>query len=328
MALQIIDRDLVRKLLPMETCIGLMETAMLQTAAGTTCQPPRWIIDLPAGEGKCFGLMPGAMAEPEIFGAKLTAVYPQNGAKGFQSHQGTIVLFEAEIGAPVAIVHGGEVTAIRTAAASGLATRVLSNPGAGDLAILGCGEQAREHLVSMSCVRTLRRVRVWGRNPARAQAFARENASSSPVPIEVCASVEETVRDADLICTVSAAAEPILESAHVADGAHLNVVGSSVAAAAEIGNELVRRARFFVDYRPSALLQAGEFLAAKRAGMVDDAHILAEVGEVLAGSNPGRQNGEEVTIYKSLGIPAEDLVCANYLLQTAQARNLGDRIAF
>jgi len=328
MALQIIDRDLVRKLLPMETCIRLMETAMLQTASGTTCQPPRWIIDLPAGEGKCFGLMPGAMADPEIFGAKLTAVYPQNGARGFQSHQGTIVLFEAEIGAPVAVVHGGEVTAIRTAAASGLATRLLANAEAGDLAILGCGEQAREHLVAMSCVRELHRVRLWGRDVERAHAFALANASRSPVPIEVCTSVEQAVRDADLICTVSAAAEPILESVHVADGAHLNVVGSSVAQAAEIGAELVRRARFFVDYRPSALLQAGEFLAAKAAGLVDDSHILAEVGEVLGGSHPGRQSDEEVTIYKSLGISSEDLVCAHYLLQAAQAGNLGSRIDF
>ncbi|MDH6231772.1 ornithine cyclodeaminase/alanine dehydrogenase-like protein (mu-crystallin family) [Mesorhizobium soli] len=328
MELQIIDRSLVRELLPMETCIGLMETAMLQTAAGATCQPPRWIIGLPSGRDRGFGLMPGAMLAPDVFGAKLTAVYPENGARGLQSHQGAIVLFDAAVGTPVAIVHGGEVTAIRTAAASGLATRVLSSPEAGDLAILGCGEQAREHLLAMSCVRSLRRVRIWGRDSGRAEAFARENAARSPVPIEICANVTEAVRDADLICTVTAAAEPILENAQVADGTHINVVGSSIASAAEIGNTLVQRARFFVDYRPSALLQAGEFLAAKEAGLVTEDHILAETGEVLAGRHPGRQAPGEVTIYKSLGIPAEDLICANHLFQTARQRNLGARVPF
>lgn len=328
MELHIIDRHLVRELLPMDTCIGLMETAMLQTAAGVTCQPPRWIIALPSGSGRGFGLMPGAMQTPDVFGAKLTAVYPENGAKGLQSHQGAIVLFDAEIGAPVAVVHGGEVTAIRTAAASGLATRLLANADAGDLAILGCGEQAREHLVAMSNVRNLRRVRIWGRDTARAKAFARENAALSPVSIEICTDVTETVRDADLICTVTAAREPVLESGQITKGAHINVVGSSIATAAEIGKSLVQRARFFVDYRPSALLQAGEFLAAKAAGMVADDHILAETGEILAGNHPGRQTSDEVTIYKSLGIPAEDLICANYLLQTARLRGLGACVPF
>ena len=272
--------------------------------------------------------MPGAIRDPDVFGAKLTAVYPENGPKGLQSHQGAIVLFEAENGAPVAIVHGGEVTAIRTAAASGLATRVLANPEAGDLAILGCGEQAREHLVAMGAVRNLRRVRVWARNVGRADIFAREHAPLSPVPIEVCGSVEDAVRDADLVCTVTAASQPVLDSAGIADGAHINVVGSSVAAAAEISNDLVARAQFFVDYRPSTLLQAGEFLSAKAAGLVSDEHILAEVGEILAGGHPGRQSPHEVTIYKSLGIPAEDLVCAHYLFYTARQCNLGARVPF
>ena len=328
MNLQIIDRQLVRELLPMKTCIELMKTAMAQTASGSTCQPPRWIIALSSGEGRGFGLMPGAMRSPDVFGAKLTAVYPENGAKGLQSHQGAIILFDATIGAPVAVVHGGEVTAIRTAAASALATQILSAPDAGDLAILGYGEQAREHLVAMACVRKLRRVRIWGRNPERALKFAQENAELSPVPIEVCKTVNIAVHQADLICTVTAADTPVLTSADVADGAHINVVGSSIAAAAEIDNQLVKRACFFVDFRPSALQQAGEFLAAKAAGLVTDDHILAEIGQVLNKQHAGRQTADEVTIYKSLGIPAEDLTCANYLYQTAVERGLGARVPF
>lgn len=326
MALRIIDQALVRELLPMGKCIELMQDAMLATSRGSTIQPPRWIVGLPDNRG--FGLMPGAMTNPACFGAKLTAVYPDNGAKGLQSHQGTIVLFEAENGAPVAIVHGGEVTAVRTAAASGLATRILAVPDADDLAILGYGEQALQHLRAMAAVRPLKRVRIWGRSSARAQLFAQAASSITSLPVEVCDTVEAAVNDASLICTVTAAVEPILERKWVASGAHINVVGSSIATAREIDSELVAASRFFVDYRPSTLLQGGELLAAIREGQVSKDHICAEIGEVLAELKAGRCSEAEITIYKSLGIPAEDLVCAHYLHQTAVELDRGVAIAF
>ncbi|MDQ0390801.1 ornithine cyclodeaminase family protein [Labrys monachus] len=328
MALRIIDRSLVRELLPMDGCIRLMEDAMRATARGETIQPPRWILGLPGGEGRGFGMMPGVMAKPDCFGAKVTAVYPENHARGLQSHQGLILLFDTEHGAPVAIVHGGEVTAIRTAAASGLATRLLARADADDLAILGYGEQAMQHLRAMAIVRPPKRVRVWGRSPERAEAFARQNQAFAGVPIEVMRSAEAAVKDASLICTVSAAAEPILAGRWVAQGAHLNVVGSSVAAAREIDSDAVVQARFFVDYKPSTLLQGGEFLAAKREGRVTDDHILGEIGAVLLGLLQGRRSETDITLYKSLGIAAEDLVCAHHLFTTAQQRGLGTDASF
>lgn len=148
------------------------------------------------------------------------------------------------------------------------------------------------------------------------------------MPVEVCATVNAAVHQADLICTLTAADTPVLTSADVADGAHINVVGSSIAAAAEINNQLVKRARFFVDFRPSALQQAGEFLAAKAAGFVTDDHILAEIGQVLNKQYAGRQSADDVTIYKSLGIPAQDLTCANYIYQTAVERGPGGGVPF
>lgn len=328
MTLQIIDQPLVRQLLTMPVCIELMEQAMRATASGQTLQPPRWIIDLPGDHRNCFGLMPGAMENPAGFGAKITAVFPENGAKGLQSHRGIIALFDSESGAPVAIVHGGEVTAIRTAAASALATRLLARPDADNLAILGYGEQALQHLRAMAAVRKLRRVRVWGRSQERAEHFAREGGEAVDCTIEVCSSVEAAVAGASLICTVTAAAEPILTGGMIAPGAHLNVVGSSVAAAREIDVDAVALARFFVDYKPSTLLQGGEFLAAKREGRVGDDHIIAEIGEIIIGTRTGRQTADEVTIYKSLGIPAEDLVCAHFLYTAAIERKLGTSVAF
>jgi ornithine cyclodeaminase/alanine dehydrogenase-like protein (mu-crystallin family) len=328
MTLRIIDQPVVRQLLTMPVCIDLMAQAMQQTAQGETLQPPRWIMGLPGDRGRGFGLMPGAMKEPAGFGAKLTAVYPENGAKGLQSHRGIIALFDTETGAPVAIVHGGEVTAIRTAAASALATRLLARPDASDLAILGYGEQALQHLKAMAAVRTLNRVRVWGRSQERAEHFAREGRALVDCTIEVSPSVEAAVAGASLICTVTGAAEPILAGRMISPGAHLNVVGSSVAAAREIDVDAVARSRFFVDYKPSTLLQGGEFLAAKREGRVSDDHIVGEIGEILIGRKTGRQTADEITIYKSLGIPAEDLVCAHFLYTAATEYGLGASVDF
>ena len=180
----------------------------------------------------------------------------------------------------------------------------------------------------MAAVRKLRRVRVWGRSRERAERFAHEGAEAVDCTIEVCSSVETAVAGASLICTVTAAAEPILAGRMISPGTHINVVGSSVAAAREIDVDAVERARFFVDYKPSTLLQGGEFLAAKRAGRVTDDHIIGEIGEILIGRKVGRQTAEEITIYKSLGIPAEDLVCAHFLYTVATERGLGTSVAF
>jgi ornithine cyclodeaminase len=326
MELTIIGRAAVRELLPMSACIDLMEQAMIATARGETLQPPRWIVPLPGDQGNGLGLMPGWLANPPVFGAKVTAVFPGNSGSDLQSHQGAIVLFEGATGSPVAIVHGGEVTAIRTAAASALATRLLAREDAGDLAVLGCGEQAAQHIEAMACVRSIRRVRVWGRSAQRAAAFAAEQ--SGALTVEAVASVEAAVKDADIVCTTSAAAEPILHGGWLSPGTHLNVVGSSVAAAREVDHDTVERSRFYVDYKPSTVAQGGEYLAALEAGRITAEHIVGEIGELLVGRIAGRSTPDEITLYKSLGIPVEDLVSAEYLWRQALATGLATRAPF
>jgi len=306
--MRFIDRDEVASRLTYDRCIPLVREAMIALSRGDTRQIPRPIITLSAG--RMFGIMPGALGAHAAFGAKLISVFHGNFARGIQSHQGLVVLFDPESGAPVCAVHAGEITAIRTAAASAVATQALARPDARHLAILGYGEQARTHARAIGKVRDLASITVWGRSPQRAQAFAEEMQAELRLPVAPAPNVREAVAEADIVCTVTAASEPILHGAWVRPGTHLNVVGSSYAGPAEIDNDLVARSRFIADSRENVLAQGAEFLRAKAAGLVGDDHIAAEIGEVLSGKIEGRRNPEEITIYKSLGHVVQDLAAA------------------
>jgi ornithine cyclodeaminase/alanine dehydrogenase-like protein (mu-crystallin family) len=237
-------------------------------------------------------------------------VFPENFARGIQSHQGLVILFDPSNGAPVCVVHAGEITAIRTAAASALATDVLARKDARHLALLGYGEQARTHARAISKVRHLESVVVWGRTPERAQNFASQMQAELNLPFITAGVVEEAVSDADIICTVTSATEPILKGEWVRPGTHLNLVGSGFAGPAEVDNDLVVKSRFVADSREGVLQQGSEFLRAKNAGLVGDEHIVAEIGQVLAGEVEGRRSAEEITVYKSLGHIVQDLASA------------------
>jgi ornithine cyclodeaminase len=309
--MRFIDREEVARRLTYDICIPLVHDAMIAFSAGKTRQLLRSII--PLADGHLFGIMPGALGPNEPFGAKLLTVFPENATQGRQSHQGLIVLFEPDAGTPVAIVHAGEVTAIRTAAASAIATAALARKDAKHLAILGTGEQAATHARAIAKVRALESITLWGRSPQRAQSLAEKIRAELNLPITATDSVQRAVANADIVCTVTSASEPILQSEWVQPGSHINVVGSSHAGPAEIDNALVVRARFFADSREGVLQQGAEFLRAKQAGLIDDRHIQAEIGEVLAGCAEGRRSDDEVTIYKSLGHVVQDLASAWWL---------------
>jgi ornithine cyclodeaminase len=245
---------------------------------------------------------------------------PGNHAHGEESHQGIVLLFEQERGRPLAVLDATAVTAIRTAAASAVATRALARTEAGDLAILGSGTQARSHLDAMRAVRTLRRVRVWSRNPESARRFAEEEGERLGLAVEPMASAREAVEGADLICTVTAATNPVLEGGWISPGAHVNAVGACTPKARELDSAAVARARLFVDRRESALAEAGDFLLARSEGAVADDHILGELGDLLEGKIPGRRSAEEITLFKSLGIAVEDLAAGRHVYRKAVAR--------
>jgi ornithine cyclodeaminase/alanine dehydrogenase-like protein (mu-crystallin family) len=317
----------VRELLPMAECIDLMQRTMIAVSEGRVVLPLRSILTMPGDLGM-MGQMPGYLADPECFGIKLVSLIPRNKPPQYSSHLGLVLLFEAEHGQPVALVDAAEITAIRTAAASGLATRLLARSDAGDLALLGAGEQARSHLEAMLSVRSLRRIRVWARDRDKAKAFAAEQGAKHRITIETTATVREAVIGADLICTTTKAREPILQGDWLASGVHLNVVGSSIAAAAEIDTATVVKARFFVDRRESTLNEGGEYLRALKAGAITPEHILGEIGEVANGSKIGRSSPIDVTLYKSLGVAPQDLASAHHVLKKARAAGVGQVIDF
>jgi len=306
--MRFIDRDEVAKRLTYERCIPIVRQAMIAFSRGETKQLLRSII--PLSEGRFFGIMPGAMGAHAVFGAKLISVFQQNFAKGIQSHQGLVILFDPDSGAPVCVVHAGEITAIRTAAASAVATDVLARRDSRRLALLGYGEQAESHARAIQKVRDVDSVVVWGRSGERAHAFTERLQPQINVPVVTAASVREAVADADIICTLTAATEPILQGEWVQPGTHVNVVGSGYAGPAEIDNALMVRSRFIADSREGVLQQGGEFLRAKAAGLIGDDHIVGEIGQVLAGDIEGRRTADEITIYKSLGHIVQDLATA------------------
>jgi ornithine cyclodeaminase len=311
----------------MNECIELMHRTMSAVSEGRVVLPLRSILVMPGDIGM-LGNMPGYLGDPECFGVKLVSLMPRNKPPQYSSHLGIVLLFEVEHGQPVAMLDAAEITAIRTAAASGLATRLLARPDASDLAILGAGEQASGHLAAMLCVRTLRRIRVWGRDPRKAADFAQAEGARHGVTIEVAATARAAVTGADIICTVTKAREPILLGEWIEPGVHLNVVGSSVATTAEIDIPTVVKSRFFVDCRSSTITEGGDYLRALRAGAITPEHILAEIGEVANGSKVGRTSPNDVTLYKSLGIAPQDLASAHYVLHRARERGVGQVIDF
>jgi ornithine cyclodeaminase len=306
--MRFIDREEVAKRLTYEMCIPIVRAAMIRFSRGETKQLLRSIVFL--SEGRLFGVMPGAMGAQAPFGAKLISVFAENFALGKPSHQGLVILFDPETGAPVCVVDAGEITAIRTAAASAVATDALARQDARRLVILGYGEQAATHARAIGKVRKLETIVVWGRSSERAHAWAERMQAELAVAVSTAPTVEEAVAGADIVCTVTSSSEPILKGEWVRPGTHLNLVGSSHAGPVEVDSELVVRSRFIADSREGVLNQGAEFLRAKQAGFIGDEHIVAEIGQVLAGTVKGRRSREEITVYKSLGHVVQDLASA------------------
>jgi len=320
----IVPQSLVPELLPMAECIDVMAEALAALAAGDAVLPLRSMVWMPDRSG-LLGLMPAYLGAPRSLGLKVITYLPGNHGSDRDSHQGAVLLFDTKEGQLLAVIDASSITAIRTAAVSGLATRLLARDDAGDLAILGSGVQASTHLEAMRAVRTLRRVRVCSASIERARAFARHHERGLDVGIEAVATPREAVRGADLVCTTTSAKTPILEGAWIAAGAHVNAVGACFAGTRELATDAVVRSRLYVDRRESALAEAGDFLIPKAEGAIGDDHLIGEIGDILTGLLAGRRNADEVTLFKSLGIAIEDLAAAHHI--HAKARRSGKAIA-
>jgi len=324
----VLKQSEVEELLPMRECISVMDEALTDLARGKVFQPLRMIVMPPGAQGG-MGLMPSYRSgERAVFGVKTVCVFPANPSKGLDSHQGNVVLFSAETGELIALMNASAITAIRTAAVSGVATRLLAREDADDLAIIGSGVQARTHIEAMACVRPLKRVRIASLRFENAKKFADEMGPRYSFPIEPVQDIETAVRGASLIVTATSSAQPILKREWVSSGAHLNVVGSSVASDREVDSATMAASSLFVDRRESTINEGGDYLFALRDGSIGNDHIKAEIGELLIGEKQGRSSSDEITLFKSLGLAIEDLASADYLYRKAQELGRGVWVDF
>ena len=302
----------------------ILRSAMTAVSRGETELPLRWALRLPKSRGM-LGMMPGYYGPTDAAGIKLVSLVPPSLRDGRSSHLGLMILYDANGLVPRAILCGATLTNLRTAAATALATDVLARTDAQRLAVLGTGEQADAHLSALAAVRRFDEVLIWGRQRSAARALA-ERHSERFRRVTVCASADEAVAGADVVCTVTASSTPIFSGASLQPGTHLNLVGSSTPDKRECDTEAVRRSRYFVDYRASAFAQAGELLTAISEGVVTEQHVVAEIGEVISGRAEGRRGAADITAYKSLGVAAQDLAVASALLAAAHLSGDGVKV--
>ena len=313
MKLRVLDEDHVRRLLPMSDCIDLMADALGSLARGEIYMPLRTMVQ-PPGEESLLALMSSHRGgDRRLWGLKTITLFPSNPARGLDMHQGFVALFDGETGQVRGILSTSAITAIRTAAVSGLATRLLARPDARTVAIIGAGVQGKAHVDAMRAARDFESIVGYSRTPGRVAA---------ELGVDEVASAEEAVRRADVVVTATSSKEPVLRREWLKPGAHVNAVGA-IAPARELDVDTVRDAALFVDLRESALNESAEYLVAAEEGAVGPDHIRAEIGELVIGTGEGRRDDDELTVFKSLGLAVEDLVAADYVLGRAETENVG-----
>lgn len=316
--MRIYDAEQVEHLLDMAGCIGAVRDAMARLSAADFEQPLRQIV--PIRPGDLFALMPGSLVSPDGFGAKVITAFADKANPQRSKHRGIVVLFDRESGEPKCVADAGAITEIRTAAATAVATDALARKDATTLAVFGTGSQARSHLQALPLVRQLSEVLIWGRSEASAQAMIDAMQPEVGVPLRYVADAREAA-SADILCTVTSSREPVVLGEWVRPGAHVNIVGSSFAGPVEVDSALVVMSRYFADSRRSVLAAGAEYLVARDAGLIDESHILGEIGEVVSETVEGRRSPEEVTLYKSLGHIVQDLASAAYVDAKATAQS-------
>ena len=322
MKVLMINQSEVRQLLPMDECMEVMASTLKTVAEGNAILPLRHIMWLPEKVG-ALGTMPAYLGSLGMMGLKVVSVFPGNHGTEFDSHIGAVMLYETKHGQLLAIVDASEITAIRTAAVSGVATQALARKDASDLTIMGSGVQATTHLAAMLVARKIERVRVWSRNHQSAKAFAERESRRHGISIVAVEDGRESVKGADIICTTTSSPAPVLHGDWLSPGAHINAVGSSVAFTRELDTAAMVKSRLFVDRRESTVNEAGDFLIPKKEGAISDDHIKGEVGEVLLGNVKGRESDDEITLFKSLGLAVEDVASAHHVYRKAIEQNIG-----
>ncbi len=309
-----VSAEEIYRRLPMTEAIDIVRETMKLVSAGKAELPLRSIMDID-GTNK-LGIMPGVLRDPTLYGVKILSLFPGNPAKGLSSHIGAVILFDSETGKPAAFLDADALTAIRTAAASAAATDALARENASTLAIIGTGEQAGTHIQALHQVRTLSDIRIIGRTQEKAEKFVAQIQTQYPnARFSATTDTATAVVDADIVCTVTSSSSVILKGDWISPGTHVNAVGASVPSMQEIDQDLIFKSELFVDYKPSALAQARDIMTALETGAIQESHILGEIGDVYSREIQGRRSPHSITLYRSLGVAAQDLSCANYVFK-------------
>ncbi len=315
----------VDRALPMAEAIAAVKSAYVQLSAGRVQAPLRTALDVSPSDVTL--VMPFYEASTNgaggSLGLKLVSVFESNVAHGRPLIHSLVLAVDPVTGAPLALIEGATLTAIRTGAASGAATETLARPDAAVAAIFGSGAQARRQLEAVCTVRPIERVYVYSLGGA--EAFAADLAGTGPIPadVRVAANPRQAVREADVICTATTARTPVFDDRDLRPGVHINAIGVFTPDAREIDGATVRRARVFVDSIEAALAEAGDLLIPLSAGEITRDHISTELGQVLAGERPGRAGAEQITLFKSVGVAAQDAAAARVILGNGRASGLG-----
>jgi ornithine cyclodeaminase len=324
----VLDAAVVERLLTIDACIDLMAETLADLARGIFHQPLRMVVRPPNAKG-LLGLMPAHRAsDPALYGLKAICVFPDNPKISKDAHQGSVMLFDGDTGELLSLMNASPITAIRTAAVSAVATRLLAREDASQIAIIGAGVEARSHLAALSRVRAITRTRVTSRTRQSADKFVEEMSGRFDFPIEAVDTAEEALDDADIIVTVTNSHDPVVKRDWISPGVHINAIGTHSAASREIDGATMGAARLFVDRRESAINEAGDYVLALKEGFITPDSIAGEIGELLIGAKQGRQSSDEITIFKSLGLAVEDLACARYLFAKAQEAGAGRWVNF
>jgi ornithine cyclodeaminase/alanine dehydrogenase-like protein (mu-crystallin family) len=317
----------VRQALPMADTIEGMKTAFAQLSTGKAVVPLRGRVDVARHQGTTL-VMPAFLQDTDDLAVKVVSIFPPNVTRGEPVVYAMVLVLDAASGRPLAMMEGGTLTAIRTGAGSGAATDLLARPDATVVAIIGSGVQARTQLEAVCTVRRIAEVRVYSPNPTHAAAFAEEMQGVAPVPalVRAVADADTAVRDADIVCAATTAAEPVFNGASLKPGVHVNGVGSYAPNMQEIDADTVRRALVVVDSREAAGAEAGDLIIPLQTGVIASEHIHAELGEIVAGLKPGRSDDRQITFFKSVGVAVQDVVAGRIALRNALEHGLGSAV--
>lgn len=318
----VLSKKDVQGILDIEELIQVLEQAHIQFSTGKAVMPVRQVVPLPQIKGR-ITCMPGYLGESNVLGMKVVTFFQENPKRGLPTILGTIHLYDTDTGKLIAVMDGTYVTAIRTASASAMATKVLANPETPVLGILGAGVQARAHIRALCKVRRINKIKIYSPSGKSALRVKEELEAEVGVRIEPVATGKEAVRGSDLLVTTTTAKEPILNADWLKPGVHINAVGSHRPDQREIDAATVKRARAFVDSREAIMAECGDILLAIKEGAITENHVTAEIGEVLAGKKPGRTSAEDITLYKSVGIAIQDVATAHLVYQRAIERKVG-----